>query len=99
MGCDGVSPDSQHTITYLQVLHHLPSLCHVAWPLLPAIRAMMEEYKCKLLQTLVHLVMEEVGKIPVLHRTARTKQHQFSIDICLIAFGVRQVCLYPQTSL
>ncbi|KIM64714.1 hypothetical protein SCLCIDRAFT_1212773 [Scleroderma citrinum Foug A] len=52
----------------------------------------MGEYKSNLLQTLVHLVMEEVGKIPILHRTARTKQYQFSIDTCLIACGVR--CAY-----
>lgn len=52
-----------------------------------------EHGKCKLFQTLVQLVMEEVGKIPLLRKTARTKQHQFSIDICLIACGVRQVYL------
>ena len=49
----------------------------------------------KMFQTLVHLVMQEVGKIAALNRTPRNKQRQFSLDICLIACGVRQVNLCP----
>lgn len=43
--------------------------------------------------TLVQLVREEVRKVPVLRSALHTKQVQFSMDICLVAVGVRTAYL------
>ncbi|KAL4061661.1 hypothetical protein V8B97DRAFT_1107967 [Scleroderma yunnanense] len=51
----------------------------------------MGEHRCNF-QMLFRLVTEELSKIPALRKTPRTKQCQFSMDVCLIACGVR--CAY-----
>ncbi|KIK18394.1 hypothetical protein PISMIDRAFT_192443 [Pisolithus microcarpus 441] len=42
---------------------------------------------------LVQLVREEVSKVSVLRSAPHTKQVQFSMDICLVAVGVRTAYL------